>query len=481
MTTLSAPRDGRWLALGILCLGSLMIVLDTTIVNVALPSIRTDLGFSQTSLAWVVNAYLLTFGGFLLLGGRLGDLFGHKRLFLCGIAFFTVASIACGLANTQFLLIAARAVQGIGGAVVNAVAMALIMNMFVEPAERAKAMGVLGFVSSGGGSVGVLLGGLLTGAFDWHWIFLVNVPVGVAVFAASLFLLPSVLERRGDRRVDVGGAVTITASLMCAVFAIVNGNDMGWTSGTILGLLAAAAALLVSFVVIESRVRAPLVPLRLFRIRNVTVANVAGVLWAASMFAWFFVSALYLQLVLQYTPLQVGLSFLPSNLIMAAFSLGLSARIVLRFGIRRPLAAGLFLAAAGLLLFARAPVDGRFLTDVLPGMILLGVGGGVAFNPMLLAAMNDVDPAESGLASGVVNTSFMMGGALGLAILASLAAARTSAYIADGSGDGALALNSGYHVAFLAGAASAITAALIGGLLLRTSKNNTQATAVHSL
>ena len=473
-----APRDGRWLALGILCLGSLMIVLDTTIVNVALPSIRADLGFSQTSLAWVVNAYLLTFGGFLLLGGRLGDLFGHKKLFLCGIAFFTLASVACGLANTQALLVAARAVQGLGGAVVNAVAMALIMNMFVEPAERAKAMGVLGFVSSGGGSVGVLLGGLLTGAFDWHWIFLVNVPVGVGVFAASAFLLPAA-GKRASGRVDIGGAITVTAALMCAVFAIVNGNDVGWTSGTILGLLAASVALLALFVAIESRVREPLVPLRLFRLRNVTVANVAGILWAASMFAWFFVSALYLQLVLGYDPLRVGLSFLPANLIMAAFSLGLSAKIVMRFGIRRPLFVGLLVAGAGLAFFARAPVDGRLLTDVLPGMVLLGLGGGIAFNPMLLAAMNDVDPAESGLASGVVNTAFMMGGALGLSILASLAASRTAGLLAAGT-EQAAALNGGYHAAFLAGAASAVAAALIGGLLLRVS-NKAPAATVHSL
>jgi MFS family permease len=317
--------------------------------------------------------------------------------------------------------------------------------------------------------VGVLLGGLLTGALDWHWIFLVNVPVGIAVFAASLFLLPSASPRAGSGRVDVAGAVTITASLMCAVFAIVNGNDVGWRSGTILGLLAAAVLLLGLFVAIESRVREPLVPLRLFRLRNLRVANVAGILWAASMFAWFFVSALYLQLVLGYGPLQVGLSFLPSNLLMAAFSLGLSAKLVLRFGIRRPLFLGLLLAAAGLAFFARAPVDGAFLTDVFPGMLLLGLGGGVAFNPMLLAAMSDVEPGESGLASGVVNTAFMMGGALGLSILASMAASRTAGLLAAGTGQ-IEALNGGYHVAFLAGAACAVAAALIGGLLLRTSK-----------
>src|SRR6266545_2101683 len=366
--------DGRkrWLALYVLCLGDLMIVLDSTIVNVALPSIRDDLGFSETSLAWVVNAYLLTYGGFLLLGGRLGDLFGHRRLFVSGIALFTAASLACGLAGSQAFLVGARAVQGLGGAVVAAVALSLIMTMFTEPADRAKAMGVIGFVAAGGGSLGVLLGGILTDTLNWHWIFLVNVPT----------------------------------------------------------------------------------------------ANVVGVLWAAAMFAWFFLSALYLQLVLGYSPLHVGLAFLPANLIMGAFSLGLSAKLVMRFGIRPPLATGLLLAALGLALFARAPVDGHFVADVLPSMILLGFGAGLAFNPVLLAAMSDVQPSESGLASGLVNTSFMMGGALGLAALASLAASRTDTLLA--SGDAHLAaLAGGYHAAFIVGAIFAVAAAGLGATLLR--------------
>jgi EmrB/QacA subfamily drug resistance transporter len=456
----------RWLALLVLCLGDLMIVLDTTIVNVALPSIREDLGFSQTSLAWVVNAYLLTFGGFLLLGGRLGDLFGHRRLFLTGVSLFTLASIACGLSTTQGLLVAARAVQGLGGAVVSAVALSLIMALFTEADERAKAMGVFGFVMAGGGSIGVLLGGVLTDLLDWHWIFLVNVPIGVVVYALSLRLVPASPGQKGEGRLDVAGAVTVTSALMLAVYAIVNGNDVGWTTGRTLGLLAAASALMVAFVVIEARVRAPLVPLRLFRQRNLATSNVVGVLWAASMFAWFFISALYLQLVLGYSPLEVGLAFLPANLIMGAFSLGLSAKLVMRFGIRAPLAAGLLLAALGLVLFARAPVDGSFVVDVLPSMILLGFGAGMAFNPVLLAAMSDVEPTESGLASGVVNTSFMMGGALGLAVLASLADRRTNTLLA--SGESALeALNGGYHAALLVGAAFAAGAAAIGGLLLR--------------
>jgi EmrB/QacA subfamily drug resistance transporter len=454
-----------------------MIVLDTTIVNVALPSIRTDLGFSQTSLVWVVNAYMLTFGGFLLLGGRLGDLYGHRRLFLLGIVLFTLASLGCGLANSQELLVGARAVQGLGGAVVSAVALSLIMSLFTEPAERAKAMGIFGFVMAGGGSVGVLLGGVLTDAFDWHWIFLVNLPIGAAVFALCLLLLPVDPARTGGERLDIAGAVTVTVSLMLAVYAIVNGNEAGWISAQTTVLLAAAAVLLALFLGIEARVRSPLMPLGLFRLRNVSTANAIGVLWAAAMFAWFFISALYLQLVLGYSPLEVGLAFLPANLIMAAFSLGLSAKMVMRFGIRLPLAAGLFLAAVGLLLFALAPVDGGFVVHVLPGMTLLGLGAGMAFNPVLLAAMSDVDTSQSGLASGIVNTSFMMGGALGLAVLASLAAARTDSLLASGAASPA-ALNGGYHVAFMMGAVFAAAAAVLGAVLLRAGQHATERVAV---
>jgi EmrB/QacA subfamily drug resistance transporter len=456
----------RWLALFVLCLGDLMIVLDTTVVNVALPSIREDLGFTETSLAWVVNAYLLTFGGFLLLGGRLGDLFGHRRLFVGGIALFTVASLACGLATSQAILVGARAIQGLGGAVVSAVALSLVMMLFTETGERAKAMGVIGFVAAGGGSVGVLLGGVLTDVLDWHWIFLVNVPIGVAVYVLSMKLLPGPRAATATRRVDVAGALTVTAALMIAVYAIVNGNGSGWTSPRTLGLLAAAGALLLLFVGIEARVRAPLMPLGLFRLRNVATANVVGVLWAAAMFAWFFMSALYLQLVLGYSALEVGLAFLPANLIMGAFSLGLSAKLVMRFGLRSPLAVGLSVSAVGLLLFARAPVDGSFVVDVLPSMLLLGVGAGMAFNPVLLAAMSDVAPEESGLASGVVNTAFMMGGALGLAVLASVAASRTEGLAASGSAS-LEALNGGYRLAFLVGAIFALGAAAVGAVFLR--------------
>ena len=460
----------RWFALIVLCLGTLMIVLDTTIVNVALPSIRADLGFSETSLAWVVNAYLLTFGGFLLLGGRLGDLYGHRRLFLIGITLFTLASLGCGLSGSQGFLVTARAVQGVGGAIASAVSLSLTMNLFVEPAERAKAMGIFGFVASGGGAIGVLLGGVLTDSLDWHWIFLVNLPIGVAVVALSLRLLPGA-RMNATGRLDVAGAVTVTASLMLVVYAIVNGNAVGWSSGRTLGFLGAGVALLVLFLVIESRVSAPLMPLALFRRRNLATANVVGVLWAAAMFAWFFMSALYLQLVLGYSPLQVGLAFLPANLIMGALSVALSARLVMRFGIKPPLAAGLSFAALGLVLLARAPLGGNYVVAVLPSMILLGIGAGIAFNPVLLAAMSDVAPEESGLASGIVNTAFMMGGALGLAVLASIAAARTDSLSPD---HGPLAaLLGGYHVAFLVGAVFAAAAAAVGAALLRTGQQKT--------
>jgi EmrB/QacA subfamily drug resistance transporter len=459
--------DGRkrWIALAVLCIGVLMIVLDSTIVNVALPSIRADLHFSETALVWVVNAYMLTFGGFLLLGGRLGDLYGHRRLFLVGIAVFTLASAACGLAQSQAMLIAARAVQGLGGAVVSAISLSLIMNLFTEENERAKALGVYGFVCAGGGSIGVLLGGMLTSALNWHWIFLVNLPIGVLVLALCMVLLP---RGKGEAAgtLDIWGALTVTVALMLAVYAIVNANESGWSSARTLGMLACAGALLALFLLIEARVKTPLMPLSLFRLRNVAVANTVGVLWAIAMFAWFFISALYLQLVLGYTPLQVGLSFLPANLIMAVFSVGWSARLVLRFGYRKPLAGGLLLAAGGLLLFAMAPVDARFAVHVLPGMLLLGLGAGVAFNPVLMAAMSEVSPAESGIASGVVNTAFMMGGAVGLAVLASLAAGRTDSLRAAGLPLPA-ALNGGYHLAFLLGAACAVAAALIGVLFMR--------------
>ena len=432
--------EKRWWALYVLCAGELMIVLDTTVVNVALPSIRESLGFSEASLVWVVNAYMLTYGGFLLLGGRLGDYFGHRRLFLLGIALFTLASLACGLANSQWLLIVARAVQGLGGAVVSAIALSLIIDLFTEEGDRAKAMGVYGFVCAAGGSLGVLAGGVLTSALSWHWVFLVNIPIGIAVYMACRELVGHTAGK-AEGRLDYAGAATVTASSTLAVYAIVNGS---------LPLLGAAAALLAIFLLMQSRLEAPLMPLRFFRVKSLSVASIVGALWAASMFAWFFISALYMQKDLDYTPLQIGLAFLPSNLIMAAFSLGLSAKIVMRFGSRLPLAIGLGLAAVGLGLFALAPSSGAsFMLHVLPCMILLGIGCGMALNPILLVAMSEVPPSDSGLASGVVNTAFMMGGALGLAVLA------------------ALAEGSGYRAAFLLATFIAALAAILSAVLLR--------------
>ena len=455
----------RWLALYVLCLADLMIVLDSTIVNVALPSIRDDLGFSDESLAWVVNAYLLTFGGFLLLAGRLGDLYGQTRVFIFGIAEFTIASLLCGLANSQTFLIVARAIQGLGAAVVASIALSLIMILFTDQAERAKAMGMIGFVLSGGGAVGVLLGGILTDALSWHWIFLVNVPIGIAAVLLCRALLPAdAAAQRGS--LDIGGAITVTASLMLAVYAIVNGNQKGWTSGQTLGMLGAAVVLLAAFLWIESRASAPLMPLSLWKVRNIASANATGILLAAAMFAWFFLSALYLQRVLGYSPLEVGFAFLPATILWGASSLLLSDKLVMRFGIKTPLVSGLAFYLVALLLFARAPVDGNYFVDVLPGMLILGIGGGITFNPILLAAMSGVQPSEAGLASGVVNTSFMFGGALGLAVLASAAASRTDSL--ESAGHSAVeALNGGYHLAFMIGAGFALLAMVVAAALIR--------------
>ncbi len=466
MTTASLTPRQRWLALYLLCTGVLMIVLDTTVVTVALPSIQSDLGYSETALVWVLNAYMLTFGGFLLLGGRLGDLYGNRRWFLIGLVVFTVASLLCGIASSPWMLVIARAIQGLGGAVVTAVALALIMNLFTDPAERAKAMGVYGFICAAGGSLGEILGGTITELLSWNWIFLINLPIGIAVYLLCLSLLPRDTPPVTRQRLDVSGAVTVTGGLMLAVYAIIEGNAAGWLSVQTVSLLGISLGLLAAFLVIESRVRDPLMPLHLFRLRNLATANAVGMLWSGGMFAWFVISALYMQRVLSYNPLQVGLAFLPADVIMAVFSLGLSARLVIRYGVRLPPWVGLLIAAVGLVLFARAPLDGNYLAHVLPGMLLLGIGGGMAFNPLLLAAMNDVSEDVSGLASGIVNTSFMMGGALGLAILASIADAWTRQLQTAGA-DPVVALNGGYQLAFLVGAGLTALGALLAATLLR--------------
>jgi EmrB/QacA subfamily drug resistance transporter len=462
----------RWLALIVLCVGVLPIMVDVTVVNVVLSPIREDLRFTDNSLVWVINAYTLVFGGFLLLGGRLGDLYGHRKLFLIGVALFTIGSLACGLSSTKTLLIGSRALQGFAGAIVTAIALSLVMNIFTDRVERAKAMGVYGFVCAGGGSIGLLLGGTVASALNWHWIFLINVPIGLVVYALCVSLLPKVRQEKVQGRVDVGGATTVTASLMLATFAIVNGNEYGWASARTLDLLACSMALVVVFVIIETVVSVPLVPLGIFRLRNFAISNIVGALWLAGGTTWLYMSALYMQVLLGYGPMRVGLASMPANAMCAIFALGVSAKLVTRFGIKMPLSTGLLLVTISLALFSRVPLDGKVITAVLPSMILLGVGAGIAFNPLMLAAVSDVAPSEYGVASGIVNTSCVMGGALGLAILASLAAARSSDLIALGSNTHA-ALAGGYRLALMVSVVCVGTGAVLSAAFLRENRQVT--------
>ena len=466
MTTTAAQDRRRWHALYVLCAGVLMIVLDGTIVNVALPSIQEDLGFSQSSLAWLVNAYLIAFGGLLLLAGRLGDLLGQRRVFLAGLAVFTLASAACAAATSQGVLIAARFVQGAGGAATSAVVLGMIVTMFPEPREQAKAIGVYGFVASAGGSIGLLAGGVLTEAISWHWIFLVNLPVGIltAVLATRLVEARPGLGLRAGA--DLPGAVLLTGGLMLAVFTILGVERAGWTSGRTLGLAAVAAVLLAAFVRRQARVATPLMPLRLFRSRNVTGANVVQALLVVGMFGMFFLGALYLQQVLGYDALQVGLAFLPTTVVMGAMSLRLSHPITARFGAMPSLVLALIALAAGLVLFAQTPVDGVYLTDVLPPMVLIGFGAGLGFPALVGLAMSGARPEDSGLASGLVNTSVQVGGAIGLAVLATLAGERTAGRL-DAGDAAAAALNSGFHLAYLIGAVLVGVAIVIALAVLR--------------
>lgn len=462
------PSDRRrWFALLLVCAAQLMLVLDGTIVNVALPAIGDSLGFSEVGLSWVVNAYLLTFGGFLLLGGRAGDLFGRRRVFMAGLVLFTVASLLCGLAFSQFLLVAARALQGIGGALMAPAALSIVITTFREPGERARAMGIWGFVASGGGSIGVFLGGVLTESFGWPWIFLVNLPIGIAALALCPPLLDPdpVPQKRGG--FDLPGALLVTSSLVTAVYAIIGIGDNPLV--LTLGLLGLSALLLVAFSAVERRTAAPLVPPGIFsQSRNLVVSNVAMVLTVAGVVGWFFFSALYLQRVLAYDSFATGLAYLPGTIAIGALSYSAAARAVNRFGIKPMIAVGMGLMALGLLLFARAPVGGSFLVDVLPGMLVLGVGAAFAFMAVILASTVGVPESEAGLASGLVNTSQQVGGALGLAVLASLAAAYTGS-VAD-TQDPTAALNSGYHLAFLASAFCLILGAFLATTMLRFPK-----------
>jgi EmrB/QacA subfamily drug resistance transporter len=476
-----APVSGRderkrWLALLLVCAAQLMIVLDGTIVNVALPVIQSSLGFSDVSLSWVVNAYLLTFGGFLLLGGRAGDIFGRRRVFMVGLALFTLASLFCGLAGSQALLVAARAVQGLGGAIIAPAALSIIITTFTEPADRARAMGIWGFVVSGGGTIGVLLGGILVGTLGWPWIFLVNLPIGIIALALCRRLLDAGRgeSAEADGGFDLAGALLVTTSLVAAVYAIVGTNTVGWTSAQTVILLAVAASLMGLFVAVEVRMHVPLVPLGIFRSRNLTVSNVVMVLTVAGVFGWFFFGALYLQRVLGYGSLQTGLAFLPATLILGALSYSAAARVVSRFGLKPMLMVGMALMALSLGLFARAPVGGSFVFDVLPGMILLGFGASFAFLTVILASVSGVPERDAGLASGLVNTAQQLGGALGLAVLASVAASRSEGLAGAGS-EPVAALNGGYHAAFLLSAIFVALAAVLAAALLRLNKDGEEA------
>jgi EmrB/QacA subfamily drug resistance transporter len=460
----------RWIALIVLCIGMLMIVLDGTVVNVALPAIQEDLGFSQSSLAWVVNAYLIAFGGLLLLAGRLGDLISRRGVFLAGLGVFTAASALCGLAQSQEMLVAARFVQGVGGAMASAVILGMIVTLFPEPREQAKAIGVFGFVASGGASVGLLAGGVLTQSINWHWIFFVNIPIGIATAVLAVRLLENDKGSGFGRGADVLGALLVTGSLMLVVYTIVKpAADYGWGDARTLGLGAVALALLAAFVAREATAKDPLMPLRIFRSRDVTGANLIQALFVAGMFGMFFMGALYLQRVLGYDALETGLAFLPSTLVMGTLSIRYSERLVMRFGARATLIPGLVLGAAGLLLFTQAPVDGDYVTHVLPVMVLLGAGAGLAFPALMTVSMSGATPQDAGLASGLVNTTLQVGGALGLAVLATLSAGRTETL--ESAGHSALeALNSGYHLAYVVGAALIVVALAIALFVLRPSE-----------
>ena len=480
-------RSEQWVLI-IVSLGSLMTILDGTIVNVALPSMKAALAFSDASIVWVVNAYLLTFAGLLLLSGRLCDYVGYRPVFCWGIVLFTLASLGCGLAASRGMLIGGRVAQGLGAAMVSAATLPAITHTFTEGSGRARAMGVFVFVSAAGGSLGVLAGGVLTSLLDWHWIFLVNVPIGVAVYVLGSAWLEDVHTGKSARDLDIAGAISLSGCLVVCMYAILGGGaiDAGTADGgggsvgsAIVGgaeggtarrvlEVAVAVALLGLFIRIEARARNPLVPLRFLRLPNIAAGNVSAALWSGAWFALLFNMTLLLQRVLGYSPWQVGLVFLPANLIIAVFSLGLSAKVVGLFGTRLPLMGGLLLAAAALLLLAQTSLEGSTALHVLPGLLLFGVGAGIACNPLYLVAVGTADPGESGLASGLVNTAVVVGGALGLSVVAAVAAGHTSGLL-DAGVDTSAALAGGYRVGLRLGALFALGAAVAGIALGRPS------------
>jgi EmrB/QacA subfamily drug resistance transporter len=467
--TATATDRSRWVALVVLCAGMLMIILDQTIVNVALPTIQSDLGFSQSSLAWVINAYLIALGGLLLLAGRMGDLLGRKRVFLAGLALFTLASLLCGVSQTEAMLIGARFVQGVGAAMASAVILGMIVTMFPQPREQAMAIGIYSFVASAGASIGLLAGGLITQAINWHWIFFVNLPIGVAAAVLAVRLLEDDRGLGLGEGADVAGATLVTAALMLGVYTIVGTVDHGWGSAHTLGFGVAAVALLAGFVARQATASRPLVPLRIFRSRNVSGANVVQALMVAGLFGMFFMGTLYLQRVLGYDAVQTGAAFLPVSVGIGVLSLGFSARLITRLGARAVLLPGLVALVAGLVLLTGAPVGGDYVTDLLPALVLLGVGAGIAFPALVTLAMSGATPADSGLASGLVNTTQQVGGALGLAVLATLSTSRSNHLLADGE-SAASALTGGYHLAFAIGAGLVVAAIVVAALVLRSER-----------
>jgi EmrB/QacA subfamily drug resistance transporter len=477
VTASTRARDRKGLALILLAAAQFVVVLDASIVNVALPSIGRDLHFSQDSLSWVVNAYVLVFGGFLMLGGRLADLLGRRRLFVIGLILFAAASLAGGLAQSEGWLIAARAVQGLGGALLSPAALSLLTVMFAEGAERNRALGVWGAVAGSGGAAGVLLGGMLTQWAGWEWVLFVNVPVGLLAALFAFRILPE-SRTEGQRHFDVAGAVTVTAGLSALVYALVDANQAGWTSTQTLGIGALAVALLASFVVIELRSHAPLVPFSIFRLRTITGANVVALLFAAALFATFFFISLYMQQVLGYDALKAGISYLPLafGIIVSA---GIASQLVTRVGFKPILVAGLILSAVGLVWFAQVSPQGSYLGDILFPSIVLAFGLGFAFVSVTIAAVAGVQPTQAGLASGLINTSQQIGGALGLAILATVANTRTD-NVAETGASKAVALTDGFQSAFLAGAGLAVLGVILALVLISGRESRAHAEAAQA-
>ena len=467
--TLPVARDDRWLALAVLCAGMLMIVLDATIVNVALPAIQRDLGFSQSTLAWVVNAYLIAFGGVLLLAGRLGDLVGRRRIFLVGLTVFTVASLVCGVSDSRETLIAARFIQGFGGAMTSAVILGMIVTMFTGARERTRAISLYSFVASAGASIGLLAGGILTEALNWHWIFFVNLPIGIVTAFLALRLIEDDEGLGLSAGADVLGAILVTCALMIGVLTIIRTSDVGWRSIETLVTGATALLAFIAFVVREARITNPLLPLRIFRSRAVTGANVVMLLLVAGFFGTFFIGSLYLERVLRFDALGIGLGFLPVSLSDGLMSFAFAEPLITRFGHRAVLRGSLGLVFVALLWLARVPVDATYLVDVAPSLALIGIGAGLGFPSIVGLAMSGATNSDAGLASGLVNTTRMVGGSLGLAVMASIATTRGAA-LADAGADGAAALAGGSQLALVFAAGLIVGAIGVACTVLRSDR-----------